>query len=273
MTCNSQRTWATLFACLAMSCLAPVARAQQAGGGALGGAGGSGGGGGGGGGSISGSGNSLFGSGGAGFSGGAGGTSQGGAGYTGGQGGGQGGFSGVTTGTTGTRAGAGGSTVTIPSNSNLFRGTYANPMSYGISGTTGTAGKATFGQPLFAPATTATTKGKTTARTTTNTSNVTGFNTFGQYRDPPYTTTLGEDVGLVAKAAPALQASLHDAIQRSSFLKSKTSIGVSVEEGRVMLRGQVASERERRLAESIVRLTPGVRDVGNELTISASNAK
>jgi hypothetical protein len=64
---------------------------------------------------------------------------------------------------------------------------------------------------------------------------------------------------------------LHSEVQavlaRSTALSSKGSIQVGVDGRTVVLRGTVSDERERRSAENMLRLTPGVADVRNELTI------
>ena len=56
-------------------------------------------------------------------------------------------------------------------------------------------------------------------------------------------------------------------IARSSSLASARSIQVLVDGGVVLLRGRVNDERERRLAENLVWLTPGVGEVRNELQV------
>lgn len=55
------------------------------------------------------------------------------------------------------------------------------------------------------------------------------------------------------------------AVDRSTMIANAAGIEVLGEGPLVTLRGAVASEDEARLAEGIVRLTPGVRDVKNEL--------
>jgi hypothetical protein len=254
--------WLALLACFGITVSARLAHAQQAGGGVTGGAGGASGGGG------VGSGTSLL-SGGSTFTGGSGGMTGSGAGT--GFSGGQGGYTGNTAGPSTARIGTGGSAASIPAKSNVFGGNYANPFSLGIASTGGGTPKASFGQPLYATATTTARSSQNTSRLNSATGNAAvGFTTYGTYRDPPYSTDIHEDIAVVAKGSQALQAELRGVIARSSVLKSKTGITVAVEQGRVMLRGEVASERERRLVESIVRLTPGVRDVGNELTVAAN---
>jgi osmotically-inducible protein OsmY len=62
-----------------------------------------------------------------------------------------------------------------------------------------------------------------------------------------------------------LRSELQTAVSNSSRLPSRANISVTTSGEQVILRGQVRDERERRLAEAIVRLTPGVRNVVNEL--------
>lgn len=195
---------------------------------------------------------------------------NGGAGYSGGQGG----FTGATNGAATGQGGGGktGSGATIPAKSNVFATYYVNPLSLGIMNN-GATGKGTFNQPLFA--TTTTTSGRTTGGTRTGTRNATtaavvGFTTYGMDRAIPFRTELGDDIPIVAPVASALQAELRDVVQRSAALKSKSNIDVSVANGTVFLRGQVATASERRLAEAMIRLTPGVRQVSNELTVAGA---
>jgi hypothetical protein len=60
-------------------------------------------------------------------------------------------------------------------------------------------------------------------------------------------------------------------LMRSESLPSRANIQVGTDGRTVVLRGNVADERERRMAENMMRLTPGVRDVRNELNIPAQN--
>jgi hypothetical protein len=57
-------------------------------------------------------------------------------------------------------------------------------------------------------------------------------------------------------------------LARSTALRFPRQIHVVVEELAIVLRGSVASEGDRRLAESLVRLTPGVYQVRNELRVA-----
>jgi hypothetical protein len=214
--------------------------------------------------------------GGSGIAGGSGGGFSGGANNATGFSGGQGGFTGNTQGAA-IAAPKGGSGNVIPSASNVFGKYYVNPMSLGMSTTTGKggakSGQGTFNQPLYAPATTTGAATGNRAGATTNNSNnssssVIGFTTIGMDRSVPFITELGADVPLVIRPPARMHTELKDIVQRSSFLKNKNGIDVAVESGRVVLRGQVTSERERRLVESMLRLTPGVRDVSNELIVN-----
>jgi len=67
--------------------------------------------------------------------------------------------------------------------------------------------------------------------------------------------------------APVLHSELRGILDRSTTLKFPGRIQLSMEENTVVLKGTVADEDERRLVEGMVRLTPGVRDVRNELQV------
>ncbi len=201
--------------------------------------------------------------GGTGFTGGTGTTGTAGAmGFTGGTG-----YTGGT-GTTGTGRTGGLSGARIPTSFNPFNTYYINPMSMGLGTTsTGTAGKTTgtFGQPIYGTTTATTTGAGTGQRTTTNTNTAVGFSTIGIRKNTPFVTTLAEDLPLVTHTL--VRTDLQAVLERSSMLKSKNGIAVEVDGPVVVLRGEVASDRERRLAEGILRLSPGVREVRNELRV------
>jgi hypothetical protein len=123
-----------------------------------------------------------------------------------------------------------------------------------------------FGQPFSGTATVS----RTSAIGGTGTGNLTqgvnfpGASSIGVRRAPNYVVEPVFDVPeRVLSGEP--REDLQAVISRSSRLPSRDSIRVTTEGGRVVLRGQVRDEREKRLAESIVRLTPGVREVRNEL--------
>jgi hypothetical protein len=71
-------------------------------------------------------------------------------------------------------------------------------------------------------------------------------------------------------AAPQIQADVSGMIGRSvGTIANPAGIQVSANGGTVMLRGTVRDADEARLVEGMVRLTPGVLDVRNELTFPA----
>jgi hypothetical protein len=74
-------------------------------------------------------------------------------------------------------------------------------------------------------------------------------------------------------AAPQLQADLSGMLARSAgAISNPAGVQVLTDGGTVVLRGPVASPDEARLVEGMVRLTPGVRAVRNELTFPAAAA-
>lgn len=66
-------------------------------------------------------------------------------------------------------------------------------------------------------------------------------------------------------AVETVRTDLQGVIARTSRLPSRDSIRVSSDGETIVLRGQVRDEREKRLAEAVLRLSPGVRAVRNEL--------
>jgi hypothetical protein len=186
-----------------------------------------------------------------------------------------------------TTPGAGGrigsTTSTGPTAANPFQATYSNPLAVGLPGNNRST---TFGSPMYRNVGTAVTTGTTTGRTgvlgsgiasgvgTANISSngAVGASSIGVRRAPQYITELSSDVPLVRPAGPVgplrVQTELQSVIGRSSSLPSRGNIQVLTDGQTVVLRGQVTDERERRLAEGVVRLTPGVRDVRNELQVA-----
>lgn len=155
---------------------------------------------------------------------------------------------------------------TYPTASNPFRTTYANPFGIGTTAATNnTAPKAAFGQPLFGTVTSTNTGALDAAVAATTGS--TGFSTIGIRKAPPYVTTLADDFPRPVHSPTLLEQHLRDVLQRSSSLTSRNSITVAVDGSTVLLRGSAVNLRERRLAESLVRLAPGVRDVKNEIEV------
>jgi hypothetical protein len=83
---------------------------------------------------------------------------------------------------------------------------------------------------------------------------------------PSYTTSPAFDY---RPAAPNIvQSDVQGMLTRSTSLSPNRDIRVAVEGPAMVLRGNVASEQDRRLAEALVRLTPGVHEIRNELTVT-----
>jgi osmotically-inducible protein OsmY len=61
--------------------------------------------------------------------------------------------------------------------------------------------------------------------------------------------------------------SLQSVVARSSSVSVPANVKVDVDSGVVVLRGQVVDDDERRHVENLVRLSPGVREVRNELEV------
>jgi hypothetical protein len=255
------------------------ATAQFAGGGG-GGAGGGGGGAGGGG--AGGGGFGGGGAGGGGFGGGGGTGSSGSIFGSAGTGGGGKTTSGTTTGTT------------PISNANPFQGYYASPLAAGLGNNVTLAsqnglnfstsggtmantlvtGRGTFGVPLFGQVSGGTNTG---SRFGGGGGGVGGggagsgqmgagsFSTTGQKRTPQYITNIDFDRA-PPKQAPQMQADLSGALAQSPSLAGK-NLNVSIQGQTVVLQGTVATEKERSLAEGLIRLTPGVQDVRNEIVV------
>jgi hypothetical protein len=167
------------------------------------------------------------------------------------------------------------------SSSNLFGSYYASPLAGGLS-TTGGSTQARFGQPLY-------TINATTSMTATGLGRGTGTasTTLGagmaSYGSSVSTVTLRPGIYQLGpgEVAPLVlgnlqpRADLQQVVARSSSLSPKNSIQVLGDGDVVVLRGTVASEYDRRFAEALVRLSPGTRNLRNELTISgpASSVK
>jgi osmotically-inducible protein OsmY len=214
-------------------------------------------------------GGSSTGSSGSGFAGGSGGsfTGSSGSGFAGGTGGGFTGSSGL-----GTSLGGTGRTGQIGSGS-VFGRYLGNPLAMGYASATSSALGSkyartfpvtlSFGQALYNPTVTSSaTLGSTALGNTAN--RYPGASSVGMRRAPGYLTVPGFDVPPRPTMA-AVRSDLQSVIDRSSRLPSRGNIQVLSEGDTIVLRGQVASERERRLAEGLLRLSPGVRQIRNEL--------
>lgn len=93
----------------------------------------------------------------------------------------------------------------------------------------------------------------------------------GTLRAPTYYAELG-----FARAAPLaagdMRSNLQAALANSNRLSRPDQIAVDVNNGVTVLRGTVATERERNVAEAMVRLSPGVGEVRNELVLAGPPA-
>jgi osmotically-inducible protein OsmY len=98
-----------------------------------------------------------------------------------------------------------------------------------------------------------------------------GANSYGIRRSPSYTTGIAFDY--TPRPVAAVRPDIERALNSSSRLPSGGSIRVVMDGKTVVLRGRVATARERRLAEAMARLTPGVRDVRNEIEAPESRGR
>jgi hypothetical protein len=166
------------------------------------------------------------------------------------------------------------SATSTPSNANPFGSTYVNyftlgqPQNYqgkfGAQNVTPNI-TGTFGKYIYV-ANPSTTTGGASAATTQGV----GFSTFPQPRAPVYTTAFAENFPVVRPTIAQVHADASDAIARSSMLKNKDTIQVVTNGPVVLLNGSVGSETERITAEGMVRMTPGVADVQNNLVVDPS---
>lgn len=173
-----------------------------------------------------------------------------------------GGTGGRTTGGTGTRGGSSGGV----SNTNFLSGSYGNVLYPGRPGSTstsmssGTVGG--FGQATL----TNNSNSGNSGRNAGGSASVTGLtnnNNSNTVIRIQHTTTL--DFPVKPVVASELQQNLQSIIARSSSIKDPSKIKVAIEGNTVVLSGPVASERELKLVEGMIRLTPGVRAIRNEL--------
>jgi hypothetical protein len=159
--------------------------------------------------------------------------------------------------------------------SNLFANFYGNPYAMGItSGTGGTSGAA-FGSPLFG--------------NNNNTRNSTGRGTIGGLGSSnsassnqsgiviPIQSQMNYTALMRFPTHPVtvnrIQSELRLAIDRSSMVSTPGSVEVLVDKNdNVTLRGTVADAEEAQLIEGMVRLTPGVRVIRNELRPAVTSA-
>jgi hypothetical protein len=145
--------------------------------------------------------------------------------------------------------------------SNEFASYYANPFAAGILGLRTN----TYGLPLYTA--TATTTGATTIGAIRPPSGGGGGSgIILPTQAPPYRIVLDPD--FVAPAPDRLQRDVRELVANSPALASTRNIQISIEGPFVVLRGTAATQHDRRLAENIIRLTPGVNAVRNEISVA-----
>jgi hypothetical protein len=114
------------------------------------------------------------------------------------------------------------------------------------------------------PLSTVTGIGTGTGTLTINRSIFGGASSMGIRRAPAYTTVLAFDSP--PRSAEVIRTDLQQLLARSTRLPSRGNLRVVMDGNVVVLRGAAATAQERRLAEALVRTTPGVRQVRNEIT-------
>jgi BON domain len=104
---------------------------------------------------------------------------------------------------------------------------------------------------------------------TISTSAAVGFTTAGTPRAPKFVTNISPRMMVPAMPPAQIQASLNTVLaQSASALPTGRNLNVAVgDQNVVVLRGTVATEDERRFAEGLIRLTPGVQYVDNQIQI------
>jgi len=181
-------------------------------------------------------------------------------------------FGGSTGGRTGTTGSFGGSTGS--GGSTGFGGSTGGFGAGGRSGgQTGFGGSSGFGQMGgFGGATSG--FGSTTGMRGGSTSGMgtTGpgmsFGPANGVRTPTVVTTLRFQAPVVAPQVRRDQ--LQQVFTRSSAFTVPGGVNVTLDGQAIVLRGRVANDDERRLAENMLRLTPGVREIRNELQVPAA---
>jgi hypothetical protein len=164
------------------------------------------------------------------------------------------------------------STNTGVQQSNFLRNTYANPYYMGRYNVTATQAPGGFGAVLY-PVTGTT--GTTGGRGGQGGVGATGTSGSINVQDPGgIIANLPRQIAYtsVVKFQPPpmvagqLQADLSGMISRATMLANPAGVQVTTEGQNVTLRGAVQSSEEARMVEGMVRMTPGVRQIKNELT-------
>jgi hypothetical protein len=153
----------------------------------------------------------------------------------------------------------------------------ANPYAAGLAAGTSSRAAATFGQPLYTITTTTVSSPGGTAALSRGSALGGGFGGYGTgssssntsvRRTPQYGATIS--FRFPRATASGIQSEAASILARSSALEASRGIQVVMEGNVLVLRGKVADAHDRKLAESLVRMTPGVHDVRNDLTIAGA---
>ncbi len=190
------------------------------------------------------------------------------------------------------RAGAGGTSQGI-STTNPFQQYYLNPLRYGYAN----ASSATFGSPLYNSTIFGSTSvggntGSTGGRTGTTgrggsmggagagsaaSATFVPSTTPATPRGLPYTTALASDLETTRTPIPGaaerteLRGKLKNIlVTAKDRLPSAENVEIAFENDQVVLKGEVTSERERRLAANMLLLTPGIPSVRNDLQVKGA---
>jgi osmotically-inducible protein OsmY len=143
------------------------------------------------------------------------------------------------------------------------------PNSGTSTGGRGGSSSGNFGQTLYANVSTGNTSN--TAATVSSAKVPSNYNSIGMKRDLPYTTVMGPSMGGPSAQYRAnngqVRASLQGVVAQSSRLSANRNINITMDGNTVVLKGFVDTPRDSRIAEGLARVTPGVRDVRNELQV------
>ncbi len=159
--------------------------------------------------------------------------------------------------------------------SNIFSGYFANPYYQGRAGATVNQAPGGFGQALYGNTGTGAVRGGGTAGRTGALGRNSTTNQSGIVIPLQVQMAYAAEMRFASAPVPATQLSteIRSALDGTSMLSSAKAVQVVLDAGNnVTLRGTVADDDERRLVEGMVRLTPGVRGIKNELTVSATTA-
>jgi hypothetical protein len=135
---------------------------------------------------------------------------------------------------------------------------YGNPLAQGLN-----VNQTNIGTPLFNLTGTAQTT--TTNRNSTNQASGYYGAPIGVRRLPAYATTLKIKDMPPLETPVEVRADLQNMLAHSGQFDAKDAVRVLMDGRAVVLQGEVADDDERRLVENMVRLTPGVNVIRNEL--------